>query len=327
MSEDEKKTFPARLHVLLRKKSAVVLRRGLARHVASIGWNLETDTFTLGQWLHGRIYEYRCDLSPDGKFLIYFAAKYGRLDAVQKRVDEFLAREFKNAETWRIPWGVRERAADAFLAEHAEEFAKLKKTLEFQDCSWTAISRAPYLKAVELWFNGSGWNGGGLFMDNRKVWLNHPKFMNRVPVLSSGKFEILSEPEPVSGECPPIYFSRLERDGWVLKYSDEESSRYNVLFEKPLPHRRVLRKTFHSGFENVPGRGVYWDDHQLADSAGTLLADGKRWEWADYDSPRRRIVFAQGGCLFALRVGKTLGEPVLLKDFNAMKFAAVPAPY
>jgi hypothetical protein len=29
-----------------------------------------------GQWLKGRIYERRCDLSPAGDFLIYFAAKY-----------------------------------------------------------------------------------------------------------------------------------------------------------------------------------------------------------------------------------------------------------
>ena len=32
-----------------------------------------TDKFQLGQWLHGRIYEPRSDLSPDGKHLIYFA--------------------------------------------------------------------------------------------------------------------------------------------------------------------------------------------------------------------------------------------------------------
>jgi hypothetical protein len=31
----------------------------------------------LGQWLKGRIYEHRCDLSPSGQKLIYFAAKYG----------------------------------------------------------------------------------------------------------------------------------------------------------------------------------------------------------------------------------------------------------
>lgn len=31
-----------------------------------------------GQWLKGRIYERRCDLSPNGQFLVYFAGKYKR---------------------------------------------------------------------------------------------------------------------------------------------------------------------------------------------------------------------------------------------------------
>lgn len=30
----------------------------------------------MGQWFKGRIYERRCDLSPSGEKLIYFAAKY-----------------------------------------------------------------------------------------------------------------------------------------------------------------------------------------------------------------------------------------------------------
>lgn len=33
------------------------------------------DTFTPGQWFHGRIYEKRSDLSPDGKLMIYAARK------------------------------------------------------------------------------------------------------------------------------------------------------------------------------------------------------------------------------------------------------------
>ncbi len=44
---------------------------------------------------------------------------------------------------------------------------------EYRECSWTAISRVPYLKTLVLWFNGTGWNGGGLFVDNKKVVINH----------------------------------------------------------------------------------------------------------------------------------------------------------
>ncbi len=65
----------ARLHMILAReaRSAVIFRRGPSRHTAVIGWDQTTDKFQLGQWLYGRIYERRCDLSPDGKYLIYFA--------------------------------------------------------------------------------------------------------------------------------------------------------------------------------------------------------------------------------------------------------------
>jgi hypothetical protein len=67
--------FPARLHVLLASEApvGVIFRRGPSKSVCSIRWNLVSDKFELGQWLRGRIYERRADISPDGRYLIYFA--------------------------------------------------------------------------------------------------------------------------------------------------------------------------------------------------------------------------------------------------------------
>lgn len=69
-----------RLYAILARKAhyAVLFRRGPSRRVAVIGWDTKGDRFEVGQWLSGRIYERRCDLSPDGTKLVYFAAKYGR---------------------------------------------------------------------------------------------------------------------------------------------------------------------------------------------------------------------------------------------------------
>lgn len=68
---------PARIHVLLPRDAGVglVLRRGPARRVAAILWDRKRDRFELGQWLKGRIYERRSDISPDGKYVIYFATR------------------------------------------------------------------------------------------------------------------------------------------------------------------------------------------------------------------------------------------------------------
>ncbi len=64
-----------RLHALLAAQAPVgiVIRRGPSKQYCTLLWDRQTDTFTLGQWLKGRIYEHRCDLSPDGKHFLYFA--------------------------------------------------------------------------------------------------------------------------------------------------------------------------------------------------------------------------------------------------------------
>jgi len=41
-----------------------------------IAWDTQRDTFEHGAWFHGRIYERRSDLSPDGTKLIYFVNKF-----------------------------------------------------------------------------------------------------------------------------------------------------------------------------------------------------------------------------------------------------------
>ena len=322
------------MHALLRKKFAVVLVRARGRSVATIGWDLTTDTFRLGQWFRGRIYERRCDLSPDGKYLIYFAAKHGRRSAVGKRVDALLKERFKTDDLWGVPWNLWIKAREAIEAEHKKEFDALRNSLEAKEETWTAISRAPYLKAIDLWWKGDCWNGGGLFLSNRKVWLNHRPFEFREPVLESGKFEVTNAELPElrfisgRGECSSIYFSRLESCGWKLKSADNLSSHYDVLFEKKLSGDRVLQKRFLSDVaNNIPGRGVYFEEHRITDLEDTQIVDGKTWEWADFDTPRERVIFARDGCLWALPLGKLEGTPVLLKDFNGMEFEAVPAPY
>ena len=66
----------SRLFALIARDAplAVVFRRGPSKRVLLVHWDLKIDKFIEGQWFNGRIYERRCDLSPSGKRLIYFAA-------------------------------------------------------------------------------------------------------------------------------------------------------------------------------------------------------------------------------------------------------------
>ena len=65
---------PARIHVLLAKDSpqALVIRRGPSKQTAIIGWNRKDDSFRVGQWIKGKVYHYRSDISPNGRYWIYF---------------------------------------------------------------------------------------------------------------------------------------------------------------------------------------------------------------------------------------------------------------
>lgn len=72
------KASSTRLFAILARSApvAIIFRRGPSRQVLLIKWNLRSDTLEYGQWFKGRIYERRCDLSPSGDLLLYFAAKY-----------------------------------------------------------------------------------------------------------------------------------------------------------------------------------------------------------------------------------------------------------
>jgi hypothetical protein len=71
-------TAPRLLGIPARDAPVVaVLRRGPSdwSHVGR--WDVDALTYESGAWLHGTLYPQRCDLSPDGRWLCYFALKAG----------------------------------------------------------------------------------------------------------------------------------------------------------------------------------------------------------------------------------------------------------
>lgn len=267
--------MPPRLHVLTASQSplAVVLRRGPSSAVAALLWDRSTDRVRMGQWLRGRIYARRADLSPDGRHMIYFAMN-GR---------------------WQSETGG----------------------------SWTAISRPPWLRALVLWGKGDGWCGGGLWVGNRRYWLNDcpPHRLLRDDRTLVRARDDAVRPGP-GGECRRTYFPRLLRDGWELLHSTADRAD----FARDLPRGWRLHKLFHAEVPARPGRGVYWEEHALERRDGEVLVRPD-WEWAERDGPD--IVYAEGGRLWRQRVldPMRLGTPLLVEDFRAMRFEPVAAPY
>lgn len=263
-----------RLHILMAREAAkaVVIRRGPSKQVCTIGWDRRTDTFTLGQWLKGRIYERRSDLSPRGTHLIYFAMN-----------------------------GIK---------------------------SWTAISRAPYLKAVGFWEKGDCWHGGGLFLTEDEYWINwgYGHTVEREPEgLRRAEWHL--HQDEYGSECTSVYYIRLQRDGWQLVAGPMKSRHSGLtVFEKPLPGGCILRKFARSGPPRDRGKGCYYDEHELEQPEQGQTLVFPTWEWAEFD--RRRLVWTEAGKLFAAQLlPEGVGDATQLADFNAMKFEPIEAPY
>ena len=70
---------PPRLFGIVARDAPVVavLRRGPSEWSHVGRWDLAAGRYEAGAWLHGTLYPQRCDLSPDGRWLVYFALKAG----------------------------------------------------------------------------------------------------------------------------------------------------------------------------------------------------------------------------------------------------------
>lgn len=225
--------------------TAVILRQGPSTTFCSIGWDLRTDELRVGQWVKHKLYVERCDLSPDGYWLVYFA-----LDGA---------------------WQSEAQGA------------------------WTAVSIAPYLRAVTLWPQGHTWGGGGAFFAPGGD--------------AQASFTGWTDPRVVLRSALG-YPDKLVRDGWVRRVQPDKH------FAKPAMRRWELRKYLRKPVEHA----LHHDDGDVIECP--------TWEWADVDAPRQRVVWAEAGTIFAASLGREglTGQRALL-DTNPMTFEAIVAPY
>jgi hypothetical protein len=266
--------IPARLAWLEARDApiAVVFRRGPSRWVELVSWDLEHDVFERGAWFHGRIYERRCDLSPDGTKLLYFARKYGEPKTIEGGYTE----------------------------------------------SWTAISRPPWLTALALWPKGDSWHGGGAFLDDRRVLLNHrPEYArphpNHLPV------GLTVEPDPgARGEDDPLFSRRLERDGWMcieeghdqwVSWAEGYVTEQPQILERACGDLRIVKRREMARYEV---RETFTLAGATVDEVPLEAAD-----WVDWDRRGRLIVLRAGKIEVRDVVGGHVGEARILLDLSA----------
>lgn len=281
---------PARLNAILARDApvGVVFRRGPSRHVQVIKWQTDTDCFEGGQWFKGRIYDYRADLSPDGRYLIYFAAKHKPLlyswTAVSRPPYLTALALWPKGDCWD-GGGMFESPTQLWL-NHPAEQAELAASTSLPAGLKVHAERAGG-EDHPIWFRRLGWGG----------WEQ----------LSPGDFEFAGIMQGYRTHAPIVWRRTRPRPRLLHVPSTGDEFATELRMHISMRHyRRIIE------FEVVTV-----DNHRVPFMA----------EWADWDQAGR-LVFARAGTIRTanMQVDKTLTERELA-DFNPNRFEEVIAPH
>jgi hypothetical protein len=269
----------ARVWVLLARAApvGVVFRRGPAKQVQLIKWNLDNDTFKCGQWLKAKVDLSLSDLSPNGKLLVYFAMRYCS----------------------RIP-------------------------------SWTAISKPPYFTALAFLPVAKINGGGGQFLSNGTIQLNHS---SNAKVAIGRRLGSLTVVGDITFSKRPQSLDMLERDGWIRKRLGKFQPTFKrsacwtrqpvELCRKPHPTEEVTLEM--ESQHLCAGVGRCGNRYRVVDHGNEPLFEALA-DWGDWDA-EGDFLFSRNGKLFRSKLtSKGLREPKELADFNANQFAELAPP-
>jgi hypothetical protein len=183
--------------------------------------------------------------------------------------------------------------------------------------SYTALSRAPWIKALSLWRNVGGYGGGVLNSNDSYMLFDGSETYNtyRTKALSgvSRNRELLEH---------GVYPARLLRNGWSLIEKTEEY----LKFSKELGKSKSIIKTWHNWTPSTPnGTPSFWESHQLVFDNECIQKDS--WEWCEVY--RNQLLWSERGCIYRSLKSDIfkIKAPKLVHDFNHESFVERLAPY
>jgi hypothetical protein len=278
-----------RLYALIARSSsrAVIFRRGPSRQVLLVGWDTDSDRFE-GQWLKGRIFERRCDLSREGDFLLYFAASYRpplfSWTAVSQPPYLTALALWPKGDAWGGGGQFLRRSAIAL--NHLDKEMALAEG--FKTPKWLTVTKF------------GPWSGRG---EDDPVWSQ--RLERDGWTLASGGHVV-----------------RKSFDAKVWVELDPP-----VIWEKrnPVWPQRYTLRMFIRGIKERNGPW-YLTEHDVTSSDGPHLSLG-RSEWADW-SHSGDLLFARGPSIFRATVSRqgALQEAREVADFSDLSFEEREAP-
>jgi hypothetical protein len=282
----------ARLYCLLSPGSSqgVVFRRGPSSQVLLIQWNLGDDSFAVGQWLKGRVYERRCDLSPDGKLLVYFAADFRRSVGSWTAISR--PPYFTALALW--PKGDCWGGGGLFASD-----TRLKVNHRSDQISLDPSFSVPKWLSVD---SCGDWSGCG---EDDPIWSSR--------LVRDGWKQTAWSEKTKDDRGAEI---------WIEYHPPIKWKKAHPLWPK--------RYTLQMSVLGIKARNGPWilTEHSVHGDRGYAGTIGQS-EWADW-SREGDLLFAQSGCLYRLRAEKgrlgPIKESEIIADFNDLAFRALEPP-
>jgi hypothetical protein len=194
------------------------------------------------------------------------------------------------------------------------------------DTSWIAISKPPYLTALALWNVGTTYCPGGLFEDNRTIWLPfskgediaHPNHQPQGLKINTGA--------PLD---TPVFFYRLERDGWLRETGKAAVPVAWWVPTKGLSSVFWYKQPASSPFQLVLERRMIGYESTLtyfvANPVQQTLVTMNDFSWADWDH-HGRLVGTRRGQILAMNPEAPNEDVTVLEDVNDQIPDPQPSP-
>lgn len=183
--------------------------------------------------------------------------------------------------------------------------------------TWTAISTPPYFTANVLWPVGDTWGGGGHFVSDWHVSVNHGTAAH--PDFPAKDYRV--ESGGGTGET-----AWMQRNGWTIAEWSTDKPRVPLVWTKE-SGRLLLTATatdWHTRREERAFTVTRVSD--IGKSKPDPMATYFSGHWADWDHNGRLILADHGKLLWAAFNGKLEPAWTLLEDFTADVFQSVPPP-
>lgn len=283
----------------------VLFRRGPSKLTLQLVWDLETDEIIPGQWIKGTVYFERCDVSPDGRYLVAAIANYGKIRQHERQLEYWTAISRPPYFTAIAIWGSygSYEGGGFWRSNNEVSLNNLVSTFDNVE-AWVEMKGVqPPVTAINLNPSAHGVSSLQAILQGKRGWTEGGKFADME--LGGQLWEACSamtltaDPEPVDSDAAFAYLFKRHT------------------FNKELPNGRVCISLFGNlhlwhfydkdasvvKFWTTPGEQHFW-----------LEVDHKGWP-----------VFSQDGCLYRW-TNFPHGEPTLVADLNHYTFEPVAPP-